>query len=288
MPIQKKTIFETRIDNLHHSADRIAGGLKEVLDVLDGIARDNAAYLEAPGKGGKEQIYAGDIFDSVAFIRGQIEEITQISNEFADNINHHGNEIVELNKQLEETKKEAMLDPLTGVANRRKFEQVLGEFVKDIETMKGRLAVLMGDVDDFKRINDALGHHAGDQVLKLVARAFVYNLKNSDYVGRWGGDEFSAILPNTTPADAVKVSRRIRDMLAKKTIQDKSSGKSLGRVTLSIGVSSYNEGDSVEEITDRSDKAMYQAKNLGKNRVVSDEEVSSQPSESKEPTKHQE
>lgn len=267
---RKKTDFDNRIIELHGTAGRIAEGLKDVLDALNSIADGNSDFLDAPDKSGKERIYAGAIFDAVNVIRSQIEGISKISGEFADHIYRHGNEIVELNKQLEETKKDAMLDPLTGIANRRRFEQALETFLNNSEKLKGQLALLMSDVDDFKIVNDKLGHQAGDQVLKLVARAFIYNLKNSDFVGRWGGDEFTAILTGTSHKNAGIVGERIRSMLAKKSIQDKSSGETLGKITLSIGIASLQDGDTVKTIVARADEAMYRAKHNGKNKVIAD------------------
>ena len=128
----------------------------------------------------------------------------------------------------------------------------------------------MSDVDDFKIVNDKLGHQAGDQILKLVARAFIYNLKNSDFVGRWGGDEFTAILPGTSHKNAAVVGERIRAMLAKKSIQDTSSGETLGKITLSIGLASLHDGDTAKTIIARADEAMYKAKHNGKNKVIAD------------------
>ena len=132
------------------------------------------------------------------------------------------------------------------------------------------MSVLMSDVDDFKDINDKLGHHAGDQVLRLVAKSFIYNLKDSDFVCRWGGDEFTAIIPNATPQNAAAIGERIRATLEKKIIMDKESGEALGKVTLSIGVATYKEGDTSQKLIERADKAMYKAKHSGKNKVVMD------------------
>jgi len=270
--IQKKTKFEKRLGDLHQSAERINGGLKEVLELLDGVSLSSASFLEKPEKSNKEDLYAGNIYKVVDVIRAQVEEIVKISHEFAEHITQHGSEISDLSEQLEKTKKDAMIDPLTGVANRRKFEIVLDALLGDIQKLKGRLSVLVSDVDDFKEINDKLGHHAGDQVLRLVAKSFIYNLKDSDFVCRWGGDEFTAIIPNATPINAAAVGERIRSTLAKKTIMDKESGETLGKVTLSIGVSSYRDGDTSKKMTDRADKAMYVAKHSGKNKVVTDKD----------------
>jgi diguanylate cyclase len=267
---EKKSDFENGIADLHITASHINGGLQRVLGLLEEVIEDNSDILNLKSSVASEDKGSAAVIDSIAVIRDQIQQISDFSGEFNNKISSYGDEIVELKIELEKNKKDALIDPLTGIANRRRLEQVLGELLKDMESIQGHLSVLLGDIDDFKEINDNLGHAIGDQVLKLVAHAFAANLKHGDFVARWGGDEFAAILPHISPENATVVAERVRDTIASKSIRKKNSKETLGKVTMSFGIASIEANDTVDSLVERADKAMYRAKKTGKNKVSTD------------------
>ena len=127
---------------------------------------------------------------------------------------------------------------------------------------------MLFDVDYFKAFNDAHGHPMGDQVLRLVARTLQESVKGRDVVARYGGEEFAVILAGARLADAVKVGEGIRATVAKRRIVRKSTGEELATITTSAGVATYRPGEPLNELIERSDNALYRAKDCGRNLVL--------------------
>ena len=160
--------FGKSIEGLHVSAERITSGLQGVVQAIDTIAQDNASFIADPDSApaGKE----GDAIRALLQgIRQQIADIVDHGHQFETKLDDYSSEITDLTRQLEQTKKAAMLDPTTGIGNRRRFEESLASILKNLEEFNGKVSVLLADVDKFKEVNDALGHNVGDQVLRLVA-----------------------------------------------------------------------------------------------------------------------
>jgi diguanylate cyclase (GGDEF)-like protein len=156
----------------------------------------------------------------------------------------------------------AVTDHLTGVANRRGLTEKLSEEIARSKRYEERFSVLLLDLDHFKQINDEYGHEMGDKILIEVTEILQEQRRQADTVGRWGGEEFLMILPHNNAQEAVEAASRIR-----KTIEDHEFPNALD-VTVSIGVTEYREGESIEQLVARADTAMYQAKDKGRNRVV--------------------
>ena len=263
--------FQKSVKGLHDSAGRITSGLKGVVEAIDAIAHDNASFIADPDSApaGKE----GDaIRDLLQNIRAQMTDIVEQGQQFETKLDTYASEITDLTRQLEQTKKAAMLDPTTGIGNRRRFEESLADMLRNLGEFNDKVSVLLADVDNFKTVNDTLGHSVGDQVLRLVAKTFVTNLKGSDIVARWGGDEFAAILPNTTLENGLSVAENVRKSIASKSLKNKDTGETMGKISLSIGVSTYRAGDNGHKLIFRADQALYEAKRLGRNRTVPEKE----------------
>jgi diguanylate cyclase (GGDEF)-like protein/PAS domain S-box-containing protein len=159
----------------------------------------------------------------------------------------------------------ATTDGLTGVANRRSFMDLGEREVRRSKRYQSALSVLMLDLDYFKQVNDKHGHAAGDEVLKYVARAVIMTLRETDIVGRLGGEEFAALLPETNGARAMEVAQRLRDKIAASEIE---VGEAAIKVTVSIGVTERREMDDIASMLKRADDAMYKAKTGGRNQVT--------------------
>ncbi|WGT28072.1 GGDEF domain-containing protein [Pseudomonas marginalis] len=160
---------------------------------------------------------------------------------------------------------QAETDILTGLTNRRGGRRIIASLHKD--TLEDKYySLIIADIDHFKMINDSLGHDAGDSVLSLVAARLASMMRKRDVIIRWGGEEFLIVLPDTSSADAGKIAERLREKVSGEPFE--ADFKDV-HVTLSLGVSMPRSGDSTFDATlIRADKALYQAKEQGRNRTV--------------------
>jgi len=174
-------------------------------------------------------------------------------------------------------------DQLTGLANRRHFEEVLSCFYHQARRYNRPMSLMVMDVDYFKAVNDSGGHQAGDNVLQQVATAIEEACRKADLPARFGGDEFSVLLPETAASDAEAVAERVRQAVDARIIR---TGNSEFHVTMSIGVADLNAGemDSPNAMLCLADKALYVAKQNGRNRVVQAHNVHEEPTDTRQPS----
>ena len=159
----------------------------------------------------------------------------------------------------------AFTDPLTGLYNRRMFLEIAKKKLSEAKRYEEPLSLIMLDIDHFKRINDTYGHDVGDIALKFLAEILKNNVRASDIVARWGGEEFIILLPKTTLEQARKVAEKIRKIIEMSTI-DLPNGEKL-KFTVSLGVSSFSGKEDLEELIKEADIALYEAKRRGRNRT---------------------
>ena len=166
-------------------------------------------------------------------------------------------------RALEETLRyQARHDPLTGLLNRGALDEALDREVERIQRYGGTLGLIMLDLDHFKVVNDRFGHPTGDRVLQGVVQCLQDELRGADVLGRWGGEEFIAFLPHTDAEEAAGLAERIRQSVAGIPFEE------VGRVTVSLGVTELEAGQTRSAMLKRLDNALYQAKEEGRNRVV--------------------
>jgi diguanylate cyclase (GGDEF)-like protein len=161
--------------------------------------------------------------------------------------------------------RQALVDGLTGLANRRQCEEALRTEVSRSRRFGGPLSIVVGDLDDFKSVNDEHGHPVGDTVLREFARILERSVRDVDVAGRWGGEEFLLVLPGTDGEGAVRLAQRIRDYLEGRTLST-PEGVPV-RITASFGVAEHRQHLEPEELVAAADSALYEAKRAGKNRV---------------------
>ncbi|TAL39859.1 MAG: GGDEF domain-containing protein [Alphaproteobacteria bacterium] len=176
-------------------------------------------------------------------------------------------QITEIKQHLETARQEATTDSVTGIANRKTFDQRLGVDIEEATTAHTPLVLLMLDIDHFKKFNEKLGSETADQVLRLVARTLLGNVKGRDVAARYGIDEFAILLPGTSLKSGIQVAEILRHAIESKEITDKASNQKLGSITLSIGVAKYREGEDIMAFIDRAEGALAEAKKGGRNRV---------------------
>lgn len=168
----------------------------------------------------------------------------------------------ELNRELE---KLARRDALTGLFNRRAISEILEREHRRAKRYSRGLAVAIADLDDFKKINDTYGHQCGDMVLKYLADIFLEWVRDTDTVGRWGGEEFLFVFSETDCEGAITVAERIRSSLNAETFK---WGEHELRLSITVGISFRAKQTSIQQMIQEADMALYEGKNSGKNKVV--------------------
>lgn len=249
----------------------LEGELNKVVEILDTINQGTDRFgktldhfsgqLNAPPELSRLKTIVGRvaqetrvIADQNVRLQGQLSQSTQ--------------QVSELRYNLDKAKKESLTDPLTEVGNRKFFELELERLRNEAKENSTPLSLLMVDIDFFKKFNDTFGHLIGDQVLKLVGRTLMENVKGRDIVARYGGEEFAVILPVTGQEAAAHLADQLRRAVGTKKLTKRNTNETLGNVTLSIGVSQYRAEEELGSFIDRADQGLYQAKQTGRNRVV--------------------
>jgi diguanylate cyclase (GGDEF)-like protein len=235
--------------------------LSEIPIIFISASKEQDHLLKAFEKGAVDYIikpfYAAEL---LARVRMHLE--LKYSRQELKKLLHEQGELV---KKLETL---ANTDSLTGVWNRRYLLMIAEQEIKRTQRYYLPFAVLLIDIDFFKRINDTFGHNIGDEVIIFMTKTVLCYLRQVDSFGRFGGEEFVVLLPETDINAAIIVAERIRENIESQYIF--VGGKKVS-ITVSIGVSSYKFGDkTIDTIIQRADKALYQAKNQGRNRVIAD------------------
>ena len=287
-------ITATLLDTLHREfiADRgldiqaFHDGASEIQDAAHALA-DHVAGNQAALKGYGDTLShwadhlakdptIGGLVGAIATLTTETTRASERNRTLEQQISSSAMRIAKLRQSLANVKQEATTDALTGIANRRAFDAKLKRNVTLARTEPSSLiSVLLLDVDHFKQFNDSYGHRTGDLVLRLVARLLSDNIKGRDTVARYGGEEFAVLLAGADLKAAATVARQICVGLASKDLVVRGSRQAIGRVTISIGVAQFRPGDSVTNLVERADGALYKAKETGRNRVCTEADLPS-------------
>jgi diguanylate cyclase len=256
---------------LHLIAERLETEIATAVAVLETTHRKAAAYgesLETAQQQVGQTRTTEDLIKLLSGILTQSRAMAKQSREVEGQLRQSCSEVSSLREQLEGARREAMTDALTNLANRKMFDFVLRERAMEAMETGEPLSLLFLDIDHFKTFNDTFGHHVGDHVLKLLGGVLKDTCKGQDTPARYGGEEFAVILPRTTLEQATKLAENIRRRIAGNSIVHRKTGEQLGRVHVSIGVSSYQLGEPLRQLVERADHGLYSAKRSGRNRVV--------------------
>lgn len=208
----------------------------------------------------------------LANLRAATQEMEARSKSLEGELQKSTKEITQLKTQLDGVRKESLTDALTGIANRKAFDSELQLAIEDSLKTDDPVALFMCDIDKFKSFNDTWGHQTGDQVLRLVGHCLSENVKGRDTAARYGGEEFAVILRKATLADALRLAEQIRSNVESKKLVKKSTGDILGKITISIGVAQFAEGESAASLIQRADACLYRAKHSGRNCVIGEDD----------------
>lgn len=265
-------IATTRVtDSVDTVGSRVLDEIKQVLAMIDAASGSNTSYSESLADASAKLAGTSDRETLRAVIERLIEgtrEMEVNNKKLESSLSASRQEIEQLQQNLAVVRTESQTDALTGLANRKLFDNALIRALAEAKEKNEPLSLLMADVDHFKLFNDKFGHQTGDQVLRLVAQSIKQNVKGQDIAARYGGEEFVIALPKTVLRSAIAVGDQIRRAVMAKELMKRSSGERLGRVTLSVGVALLHGGDTPQSLIERADKCLYAAKRNGRNRVI--------------------
>ncbi|OEE69246.1 diguanylate cyclase [Enterovibrio norvegicus FF-33] len=207
--------------------------------------------------------------ETIAVVRSAVKgsnQIRQSTSFFKNQLADAQKEIERLKETLAQANEEALNDALTGLFNRRAFDAELDALASK-PPPKG-FSLLICDLDHFKSFNDTYGHLMGDQVLKLTAKRLSDYCREGIQAFRYGGEEFAILVPNRQLNGACRVAETIRASIDRLVIKDKKTGKKLDNISMSIGVAQFENGEKIKSLIGRADALLYEAKSLGRNRVM--------------------
>lgn len=269
---------------------RLAIQILETSEVIareldDTVARLHSAGGEAGSYASVLQTAAGRFeggVDSAEF-RAIVEQLAVTTHEMAE---HHlklaeqievsSRQIEELQAALESVKVEALTDGLTGLANRRMFDDTLRRRITDAAADKNDLCLAVLDIDNFRRINDSWGYQLGDQVLRYIASVLRSHAQGDVLAARIGGEEFALVTPRTNLSLAEALAARVSRSVKSKRLSLKSTGEVIGEVTVSIGVARFRELEHPSDLVARAEACMRAAKQAGRDRIVTDVQLERQ------------
>ncbi len=259
---------EQRESGLNAAEQRFAADLALIVKLLQGHLTANAGYSESLDRANADLPQMRTPEEIRAVVLTLIDENRKVQvkmDELSRSLDESVSKIEKLRSNLADANDKAMRDPLTGLGNRRFFDDELDVALED----GAALCMLMCDLDRFKAINDKFGHAVGDMVLKQFAEILNTAGRRDDFAARIGGEEFAIVMPGVSPIEAARLAERIRRQLESKKWM-LGSGVALGTVTASFGVARRRAGESASDLFKRADAALYRAKSEGRNRVVAD------------------
>ncbi|TDO95519.1 sensor domain-containing diguanylate cyclase [Marinomonas balearica] len=211
--------------------------------------------------GTSEHMYQNVVLRPITDVRGGVSHVCVVVYDVTA-VAMNKRSLVEANRRLDQMSK---TDGLTDLNNRANIDRALGMIFTSYEKNKGTHSLVIADIDHFKNVNDEYGHTIGDEVLKDVAKALGGSSRRGDFVGRFGGEEFVILLPNTSKEGAYKYSEKIREAIAKRKVKTDQGDIS---ITISLGICELSDDEKdVSAWLSRADDALYKAKSEGRNRT---------------------
>lgn len=256
--------------------------------------REEAVVVRVPPKPEKDKnvdLLVSSLYELTSYVNSQVTEHSQRVGEITDSLNtagqvgsevmlDAGRSLLDVNQRLQADLQEAkqelkdqrdliascmqesLTDPLTGVANRRAFDRELNRMLSVRRRKNTTFSIMILDIDYFKKVNDRYGHMVGDQLLKSFTRSLIETCRESDFIARFGGEEFVVIMPQSPLEEACKAADRVRQVIAQTR---HSIGEVELKVTASVGVKEVQNTETDAELLDKVDKALYAAKHAGRN-----------------------
>jgi len=251
----------SQINTTLQDVTTILQSVKTTTGQFTGVLQETSGKLDSAQ--GPEDIQA-----LLTFITKETKRMVAYNEELEGRLDQSYNVMNDLKRDMERIRREAITDGLTGLANRKAFDEQLGRLARDSKKEGKIFSLIMIDIDHFKAFNDTYGHQVGDQVLRLVAMTLINEVKGQDMAARYGGEEFAIILPDTNVNASKIVAENLRKAVEKKEVVNRATGDNLGQITVSLGVAQFYSEESPDDLVHRADKALYASKNKGRNTVT--------------------
>ncbi|EGG94988.1 response regulator receiver domain protein (CheY-like) [gamma proteobacterium IMCC1989] len=264
LAIQEEEEQRLASDKLHSSVDDGIQTINQALSEHNDIDRLKTA-VEA-------QVHniQSALKDSLPAKNNDQESLSNQLTSLVERVQKMEKQDADIREQLEQEKIRAVTDKLTGLPNREAYSERVHDEMLRWQRYQHPLSLAVLDIDFFKKVNDQYGHQMGDKVLKAVSSSVANRLREVDFIARFGGEEFVLLLPETSAEDALHMLNRTRERLAKTQMKSKNSDgeETKFTVTFSIGIAQFTDGDTADDVFERADKALYEAKENGRNQCV--------------------
>lgn len=255
--------FLTYVGSPDIEAFKVRGGFKNIL-----VVKEDSFYKDKTLQQWVEEVLHNKEHQYVVYMQTDrgvnsfIARASQTNNE--DGILVTFSDVTDLEREKEHFTELATTDPLTGIYNRKKFNDELEKEIERVKRYRTKLSLIFFDIDHFKRVNDTYGHPVGDTVIQTIAKIVSADTRKGDIFARYGGEEFVILVPENDDGGAFALAEKLRAKI------EAHNFSGVGRVTCSFGVADYKEGKDGADLIKRADKALYTAKNSGRNCVKKD------------------
>lgn len=255
------------------AGERIARDLGQVVSFLKQTEEKSGDYgrtLENAATDLKSGLAPEQIRQIVSSLAAATLDMANHNKHLNEQLQRSTREVDALRANLENVRVESLTDSLTGLANRRMFDETLRMRMEEARGAQTELCLVLADIDHFKRFNDTWGHHTGDQILRFLASAMQSHARPDVLVARYGGEEFAMIMPRMNARAAAQTAEALRAAIQAKRLRRRSTNEDLGQVTVSIGIARLQPGDTPQGILERADACLYASKRNGRNQVTTD------------------
>ena len=254
-------LIGNKVHNMLESTAEMLNGTGDHLEQFNREVTHTKAVLD-------EAIDPAEIRPLVSSLISASDSVVSANKALCQQLSMRSEEIERLKEEIETIHAQAALDPLTGLANRKSFNEALESALSENRDKEKFTCLILIDIDRFKAINDRFGHLVGDRVLRFIAKSLTDSVKGRDTVARFGGEEFAVILPDTRPDGAQAVAENIRKVIEEARLRRSKDGELLGKITVSLGVAWARTGQPANDLIELADQALYQAKRSGRNQVA--------------------
>jgi diguanylate cyclase len=258
-------------DQIRDAGDRLNRELASVTEAIKAAHVSSEQYGQTLAGAGRElaaQTEPAELGKLVKSLSNATRDVQQDNKSLEERLAESTAEVSRLKVNLERVRRDATTDGLTGLANRKAFDDEFARVCDEARKTRQPLTLAVLDIDHFKKFNDTWGHQTGDQVLRYVASVIGRLAPSPRFAARYGGEEFAMIFPGERSHDVAKVLERIRKEVSSRALKRRSTGEDLGAITLSAGLADFRMVEDAVTLVERADEALYASKRTGRNRVT--------------------
>jgi diguanylate cyclase len=277
-PDDMEQLYERFFSTTHLSTQVMETGTRiahEIADALDALKKAGAtterygATLNVAADSLQNTTIDGDALKRlISVLASATTEMSKQNSSLSQKLATSSQEMEKLRTSLRQARAEALTDALTGIANRKLFDETLRLRKEEADAEKTDLALLLCDIDHFKSFNDTWGHQTGDQVLRFVASVIGRHGAPPRFAARYGGEEFAVIFPRERAVAAFSALEEIRAEVSSRMLKRRSTNEDLGQITVSAGFAERKRGENAHALLERADEALYASKRAGRNRTT--------------------